>query len=150
MEGVSDRRNIVRASSNYSKMAEAIGVAEQQQAFKPKGKLVPADLDMSDFSPETLDMLKTAMLIHSKGVTEETMPILMKPTPPGLEKRLMEDILTKRNRHLLKVLHEQLPESRHIIIPWGAAHMPEIAREIEKSGFRPGDTREYHAIRFGS
>jgi hypothetical protein len=42
-----------------------------------------------------------------------------------------------------------LPESRHIIIPWGAAHMPEIAREIEKSGFRPGATREYHAIRFG-
>lgn len=150
MEGVSDHRKVVRASSNYSKMAESIGVAEQQQVFKPKGKLVPADLDMSDFSPETLDMLKTAMLIHSKGVTAETMPILMKPTPPGLEKRLMEDILTKRNRHLLKVLHEHLPESRHIIIPWGAAHMPEIAREIEKSGFRPGDTREYHAIRFGS
>jgi hypothetical protein len=149
MEGVSDRRKVVQASSNYSKMAEAIGVAEQQQVFKPKGKLVPADLDMSDFSPETLDMLKTAMLIHSKGVTAETMPILMKPTPPGLEKRLMEDILTKRNRHLLKVLHEHLPESRHIIIPWGAAHMPEIAREIEKSGFRPGATREYHAIRFG-
>jgi hypothetical protein len=150
MEGVSDNKKVVQAASNYSKMAESIGVAEQQQVFRPKGQLVAADLDMSDFSPETLDMLKTAMLIHSKGVTAETMPILMKPTPPGLEKILMEDILTKRNRHLLKVLHEHLPESQHIIIPWGAAHMPEIAREIEKSGFRVTATRDYTAIRFGS
>jgi hypothetical protein len=150
MEGVSDNRKVVQASSNYSKMAESIGVAEQQQVFRPKGKLVAADLDMSDFSPETLVMLKTAMLVHSKGVTAETMPILMKPTPPGLEKILMEDILTKRNRHLLKVLHEHLPESNHIVIPWGAAHMPEISREIEKSGFKVTATRDYTAIRFGS
>jgi hypothetical protein len=150
MEGVSDNRKVVQASSNYSKMAESIGVAEQQQVFRPKGKLVAADLDMSDFSPETLDLLKTAMLVHSKGVTAETMPILMKPTPPGLEKILMEDILTKRNRHLLKVLHEHLAESNHIVIPWGAAHMPEISREIEKSGFKVTATRDYTAIRFGS
>jgi hypothetical protein len=149
MEGVSDRKQVVTAGSNYSKMAESIGVVEQQSAFKPRGEIVAADMDMSEFSPATIDMLKTAMLIHSKGVTAETMPILMKPTPPGLEKLLMDDILTKRNHHLLKVLHERLPNSRHIVVPWGAAHMPEIAREIEKSGFRVTDTREYTAIRFG-
>jgi hypothetical protein len=150
MEGVSDNRKLVQAPSNYSKMAESIGVVEQQKAFKPRGVIVPADVDMSEFSPETLTMLKSAMLIHSKGVTAETLPILMSPAPPGLEKRLMEDILTKRNRHLLEVLHQKLPESHHIIVPWGAAHMPEIAREIEKSGFKLAATRRYMAIRFGS
>lgn len=149
MEGVSDRKHVVTAASGYSKMAESIGVVEQQSVFKPRGEIVAADMDMSDFSPATIDMLKTAMLIHAKGVTAETLPILMKPTPPGLEEALMDDILTKRNRHLLKVLHERLPTAEHIVVPWGAAHMPEIAREIEKSGFRVKETQQYIAIRFG-
>jgi len=149
MEGVSDHKNILTAKTGYSKMAEAAGVVEQQKHFKPKGRLVAADLDMSDFSAETLDLLKATMLIHSKGVTGETMPILMKPTPPDLQRQLMHDIMTKRNHHLLKVIREQLPEARHIIVPWGAAHMPEIAYEIRKSGFKQTSSRELMAIRFG-
>lgn len=149
MEGVSDLKKVVKTSSNYSKMAEAFGVVEQQKVFKPQGEIVAADIDMSDFSPETIDLLKTSMLLHSKGITSETLPILMKPTPPGLEKRLMEDILEKRNVHLLKVLHERLPSSKHIIVPWGAAHMPGISREIEKSGFKAISAQPYMAIRFG-
>jgi hypothetical protein len=38
----------------------------------------------------------------------------------------------------------------NIIVPWGAAHMPEIAREIQKAGFRLHEHREYVAIRFRS
>ena len=150
MEGVSDRQKLTATHSDYSKMATAIGGVEQTQVFKPQGELVAADVDMSSFSPATLGMLKTAMLLHAKGVTAETLPILMKPTPPGLEKQLMEDILTKRNHHLLGVIRERIPTSEIIIVPWGAAHMPELAREIQKQGFRPVDTREFLAIRFGS
>ncbi len=150
MEGVSDRQKIAAIHSDYSKMATALGGVEQAQVFKPQGELVAADVDMSSFSPETLGMLKTAMLLHAKGVTAETLPILMKPTPPGLEKQLMDDILTKRNHHLLGVIKERLPTSDNIVIPWGAAHMPEVAREIGKLGFRPVETREFLAIRFGS
>lgn len=150
MEGVSDRQKLTTTHSDYSKMATAIGGVQQTQVFKPQGELVAADVDMSSFSPATLDLLKTAMLLHAKGVTPETLPILMKPTPPGLEKQLMDDILTKRNQHLLGVIRERLPTSEQIIVPWGAAHMPELAREIQKLGFRPVDTREFLAIRFGS
>lgn len=150
MEGVSDLQKLSAIHSDYSKMATAIGGVEQAQVFKPQGELVAADVDMSSFSPATLGMLKTAMLLHAKGVTAETLPILMKPTPPGLEKQLMEDILTKRNHHLLGVIRERLPTSGNIVVPWGAAHMPEVAREIRKLGFRPVDTREFLAIRFGS
>ena len=62
----------------------------------------------------------------------------------------MDDILTKRNRHLLGVLEERLPTSEIIVVPWGAAHMPEIHREIQKLGFRVTETKDYVAIRFGS
>ena len=50
----------------------------------------------------------------------------------GPQKR--PDILLKRNEHLLKELRERLPESDNFIIPWGAVHMPGIAKEIQKSG----------------
>ena len=150
MEGVSDRSKVVKTRLDYSRAAASVGGVEQVKAFKPQGELVPADVDMSSFSPETLELLKTAMLVHAKGVTAETLPLLMKPTPPGLEVLLMEDLLTKRNRHLLDVLEARLPKSDSIIVPWGAAHMPEIAREIQKLGFRAVETRDYVAIRFGS
>jgi hypothetical protein len=148
MEGVSDNKKLLAPTRGYSKMAETIGVAEQQDAFKPKGRLVAADVDMSEFSPATIEMLKNAMLIHSQGITPETLPLLTKPTPKGLERQLLDDILTKRNRHVLRMIREHLPHSEEIIVPWGAAHMPGIAREIEKSGFRLGETRDYPAIRF--
>lgn len=148
LEGVSDNQKLFTVQGGYSKMAEAAGVVEQQKHFKPKGRLVPADMDMSEFSKETLEMLKGAMLVHSKGITEETLPILMKPAPPDLRDKLMDDILTKRNHHLLKVIERELPDTREIIIPWGAAHMPEIAEEIQKTGFKPVFTREMMSIRF--
>jgi hypothetical protein len=150
LEGVSDRENLAEVHSDYSKMAATVGGVEQTKVFKPQGELVHADVDISSFSPTTVDLLKTAMLLHSKGVTAETLPILMKPAAPGLEKQLLEDILTKRNQHLLGVIRERLPTSKNIIVPWGAAHMPEIAREIEKDGFRVKETEDFMAIRFGS
>jgi hypothetical protein len=150
MEGVTDTTQLVNTHSDYSKMAGALGGVEQTKAFKPKGEIVAADMDMSQFSPATLDLLKTAMLLHAKGVTPETLPILMKPTPPGLENQLMDDILTKRNHHLLGVIQERLPTAEILVVPWGAAHMPEIHREIQKLGFHVVDTKEYVAIRFGS
>jgi hypothetical protein len=148
LEGVSDQKNLFNVQGSYAKMAQAAGVVEQKTHFKPKGRLVPADMDMSEFSNETRELLKGAMLIHSKGITEETMPILMKPTPPDLQTRLMEDILTKRNQHLLTIIERELPNTREIIIPWGAAHMPEIAAELQTKGFKPISSREMIAIHF--
>ncbi len=149
MEGVTNAQKVVNAPMDYSRAASAVGAVEQADAFRPPGELVAADVDMSAFSPATLDLLRNAILIHSKGVTAETLPILLKPTPPDLTRQLMDDILTKRNHHLLGVLREHLPRARQIIVPWGAAHLPEIAREIQRLGFRQVDQREYIAIRFG-
>jgi len=150
MEGVSDQGNLLDVHSNYSNMAESVGGVEQVKVFKPRGRIVPADVDMSTFSPASLELLKTVLMVHTKGVTAETLPYLMKPAKPGLEKELLDDILTKRNHHLLGVIREWLPQAQTIVVPWGAAHMAEIAREIQKLGFRHVATREYTAIRFGS
>jgi len=150
MEGVSDKESVMASHLDYSKMASVVGGVQQVTTFKPRGEIVAADVDVSSFSAATLEMLRNAMLVHAKGLTPETLPILMKPTPPGLERQLMYDLLTMRNRHLLEVLQDRLQNSGNIIVPWGAAHMPGISREIQKSGFHMVEKQEYVAIRFGS
>lgn len=148
MEGVSDNRGLITNSISYKKMATSLGVAEQQAAFVPKGEMVRADLDVSEFAPKTIDFLNLVMLMQTKGLTEETLARAMQYSEPQFEKQLFEDILHKRNRHLLKEIETRLARSETLIVPWGAAHMPDVARGILKSGFRVVETQDYVAIRF--
>lgn len=158
MEGVSDKDHLLatdpqkpsEGKPGYSRMANSLGVAEQQNEFRPLSEMVAADVDVSVFSRSTIDLLKQVLLVHSKGVNAKTLPFMMTPGDPGLEAKLFDDLLTKRNEHLLGVIREQLTRAEKIIVPWGAAHMPGISREILKSGFRLEETKEYVAIRFGS
>jgi hypothetical protein len=62
--------------------------------------------------------------------------------PPDFEKQLWDDILTKRNQHLLKIIESRLTLSDTIVVPWGAAHMPGLAKQIEKMGFHQEENRK--------
>jgi hypothetical protein len=152
MEGVTDDRNLLTNKITYKRMATSLGLAEQHEEFNPtQGELVPADVDVEQFTANTIGLLNLAMLIHSKGVNTETVLTMLRfSPPPHYEEELLDDLLRKRNRHLLEELHARLSQTEHIIVPWGVAHMPEIAKEIQKAGFRLVETREYIAIRFGS
>ena len=151
LEGVTDNRNLLTNKITYKRMATSLGVAEQQNEFQPRGNLVQADVDVEQFTTNTIDFLNLVMLVHSKGVNAETVPKLLGYSPPPhFGEQLMDDLLRKRNRQLLGKIHAQLSQSDSIIVPWGAAHIPEIAREIQKSGFRLTESREYLAIRFRS
>ncbi|MBL9189898.1 MAG: hypothetical protein JNK23_20630 [Opitutaceae bacterium] len=146
--GVTNPRRSSSSHSGYSRAASLIGGVEQRDFFKPRGTIVAADLDMRDFSPPTLGVLKSVTLINEKGLTRETLPLVLKPMPPSWDKHLLDDLITKRNRHLLGVIGQHLPTSDMIVVPWGAAHMPEIHREILKLGFQVVETKDYTAIRF--
>ena len=131
-------------------MATSLGLAEQQKEFKPsRTQIVHADVDAEQFATNTIDFLNLAMLLHSNGMNAQNFAALMQYSEhPDFQEQLVDDVLRKRNRHLLKEIQAQLSESDHLIVPWGAAHMPEIAKEIQKSGFRLDQTQEYIAIRF--
>lgn len=152
MEGVMDRNNLLTNKPSYKRMATSLGLSDQQKEFKPSpGGSISADMDVSEFAPETIEMINLIMLIHANGLTPETIAKITQYSPsPGSEKRLWEDILTKRNRHLLGEIDSGLLRSDTIVVPWGAAHMPEIAREIQKKGFRVTKTRDFVVIGFGS
>ena len=152
LEGVTDNRNLLTNKITYERMATSLGLAEQQREFRPsRGELVHADVDVEQFSPGTIALLNLAMLIHTKGVNAgNLLKLIQFSPPPHFEEQLFDDLLRKRNRRLLQEIKARLSQSENIIVPWGAAHIPELAKEIQKSGFRLDETREYVVIRFGS
>ena len=150
MEGVTDDGNRLTNKISYKRMAKALGLAEQKQTFAPGGNRgVRADVDVGQFTQQTLDFLNLVMLIHSKGATvENVMKLMQWSPPPDFEKQLFDDILIKRNEHLMQEIQSHLPLSDDLVVPWGVAHMPGIAREIQKSGFHLSETHDYFVIRF--
>jgi hypothetical protein len=150
LEGVTDKRNLITNNITYKRMAKSIGAVEQHEAFKPRGELVAADVDVGVFSPETISFLNVVMRIHSKGLTAQNLiPLLEFPQSAHFQEQLLDDLLLKRNEHLLGEIHSHLADTNEIIVPWGAAHMPGIEAGIRKEGFRLADTKDYVAIGFG-
>jgi len=151
MEGVTDREHLLTNHITYKRMAATLGLSEQQKEFKPSDEQVErADVDVKEFTSTTIGFLNLVMRIHSQGLNAVTLMQLMSfSPPPGFEKELFDDLLRKRNRRLLSEVKARLPETESIVVPWGAAHMPEIAREIQKDGFQLKESRDYSVIRFG-
>jgi hypothetical protein len=152
MEGVSDDQNLLTNKVSYKRMAKSLGLAEQHEEFRPvQGEWVRADVDVGEFAPTTIDLLNIVMLLHARGVSLETlMPLLSYSPPRAVQEQVWDDLLRKRNRHLLDELKARLPESDYLIVPWGAAHMPGIAREIQNSGFQLAEKQDYKVISFGT
>jgi hypothetical protein len=150
MEGVTDNENLLTNKLSYKRMAKSLGLTEQKQEFNPtNGEIVAADVDVDEFSTNTIGLLNLVTLVHSKGLSAEILLQLAQYAPsPGFEKQLFDDLLTKRNQHLLGEIHSHLEQSDNIMVPWGVAHMPGIAKEIQKAGFHLDETHEYDVIRF--
>ncbi len=153
MEGVSDEGNLLTNKISYKRMAKTLGLAEQKETFAPSesaSEVVRADVDVDEFSPSTIDFLNLVMLFHAQGATPENISRMMQYSPPpGFEEQLFDDLLTKRNAHLLGEIRSNLQTSDNIMVPWGVAHMPGLAREIQKYGFHLSETREIVVIPFG-
>ncbi len=152
MEGVTDEKNLLTNKVSYQRAARSLGLAEQQKVFRPtRGQPVRADVDISEFTPVTISVLNLAMLFHARGFTGETIAkALQFSGPPHLEEQLLDDLVKKRNQHVMKELKTQLSNYDDIVVPWGAAHIPGLAEEIQRAGFQLKETREYQVIHFRS
>jgi len=150
MEGVTDENNLLTNKITYKRMAKSLGLAEQHEKFEPtRGKMVRADVDVDQFSRDTIDLLNLAMLVHARGLTPDNVRKFMQYSPPNhFEKELIDDLVKKRNRHVVEEIQSRLSQTDNIMVPWGVAHMPGIAVEIQKSGFRLDGTQEYMVIQF--
>lgn len=152
LEGVTDRQNLLTNRLSYRRAAKSLGLAEQHHDLDlHQGELVRADVDVQEFSSNTIAMLNLVALVHSRGLDAGTLSLLLRASPPPeVQQELLADLLLKRNEHLLQELRARLPQSDNFVIPWGAAHMPGLARELQKSGFCLVESHDYVSIRFGS
>ncbi len=150
LEGVTDTNNLLTHRLSYQRAAKFLHLAEQHYSFSTNtGKSFRADVDVSNFSSNTIVLLNLVTLVHSEGVNAHTISLLLECSPSEeSEQELLDDLLLKRNQHVLEVLQARLPEADNFVIPWGAAHMAGLAREIQKSGFRLEATRDVVSIRF--
>jgi hypothetical protein len=150
MEGVTDDKNLLTNRISYKRMAATLGLSEQQREFKPvEVEMVSADVDVSQFTSNTIGLLNLVMLVHARGLTAETVSALVGFTaPPHLEEQVLDDLVRKRNEHVLQVLHDKLPGPNPLVVPWGVAHMPGIAEGITASGFHLAEAQDYRVIRF--
>jgi hypothetical protein len=150
MEGVSDNSNLLTNKITYQRMATSLGLAEQQEEFHPaQVEMVMADVDVEEFTTNTIGFLNLVMLVHGRGLNAETMrQTLGFSPPPHFEEDLLNDLLRKRNRHVLDEIQTRLPQPEPTIVPWGVAHMPGIEAGIQASGFRLAETRDYTVIHF--
>lgn len=150
MEGVTDENNLITNKISYQRMAKSLGLAEQHVVFGPgRGRMVRADVDVDQFSQDTLDFLNLAMLVHAKGLTPDNLQKLLQYTPTAhQEEEFVDDLVTKRNQHLVGEIQSHLSQTDNLMVPWGVAHMPGIAKAIQESGFRLDSTQEYMVIQF--
>lgn len=152
VEGVTDHRNLLERPINYRRMARSLGLAEQQEEFQPEQVVaVHADVDVEVFSKNTIEFLKLASLLHTEGLSAEVFrKIVEKSQNPSLPRELWDDILHRRNAHLLGVIQELLPETDVLVVPWGAAHMPGLARDLAARGFGVAEVNNLRVLRFAT
>ena len=151
MEGVSDKENCMKQKLSYQKLAKAIGVAEQKSVKVPEhGKLIYADLDVKDFSEVTRSFLKKVTLFYSQKITLASyLQVSSEAQNPALIRSLLDDLIIKRNQHVVHEIEVALPRWEKIVVPWGAMHMQGISLAIQAEGFRLKSFAEEQSIRFG-
>ena len=71
MEGVTDEHHLITNGISYQRMAHSLGLVEQKKEFKPRGEVIDADIDVDEFSTNTIDLLNRVMLLHTKALIRQ-------------------------------------------------------------------------------
>lgn len=174
-EGVSDDRELLRSRLDYGRVADFLGLASQEKMLfrgrlieedefdalrpRPRGEKKPtaetdilrADLDVSAFRPPTLLVLDAIgkQLRESPSFVQGFLALnawAEKNITPEMNEIVVDDILHRRNREVIRHLGKALENYDTVVIPWGALHMKEIEEEVLERGFRLREERERVSI----
>lgn len=172
-EGLSDDGNLLRNRFDYGRVADFLGLTSQEKllfrgrlieedefdAARPDSRgrsetdILRADLDVSAFRPPTI------LVLDAIGKQLRESPSFMKGftalnawgekhITSEMNEIIIDDILHRRNRELIRHLGKALERYDTVVIPWGALHMKEIEEEVLRRGFRLREERERVSIDF--
>ncbi len=177
-EGVTDDKDLLQNRLNYGRVAAFLGLTSQEKMLfrgkliEPEALEAPrvrsrdpgekkqtgpdilrADLDVSAFRPPTILFLNAIgkHLQESQSLVKGLLAInawAEKNISPEMNEIIMDDILHRRNREVIRHLGRALDRYDTVVIPWGALHMKEIEEEVLKRGFVLQEERERVSIDF--
>jgi hypothetical protein len=115
--------------------------------------ILRADVDISAFHPPTILLLNTMgkQLQESHSLVKGLLAVnawAEKNITREMNDVIMDDILYRRNREVVRYLGKALARYDTVVIPWGAMHMKEIEEEVLKRGYRLQEERERVSIDF--
>ena len=110
-----------------------------------------ADIDVSDLSPSTLRFLEAVGTVFQSPTFSEAMQRYIAISQQFKEdevKGVMDEILTKRNDHVIAAFDKYEPQYRLIYMPWGALHLPGIEDKILARGYKVQSVRMLPLARY--
>jgi hypothetical protein len=165
-EGVSDRDGLLREGLAYGNVARPLGLVVQPSleaavaeleggnADAARGpRVVRADLDLRDFSGETIAFLRALSYVLASAdfaTALERAREFSRDFDAQRSTRILRDLLERRNLHLIGVLDAALPEHASIVVPWGALHLPEIERALLERGFQRTGERGLRLVHYAT
>ncbi|MGH8048098.1 MAG: hypothetical protein ACREKL_12720 [Chthoniobacterales bacterium] len=168
LEGITDKTGLLKTHFSYSGLAKWLGLTSQEStslqnavpaseaaqggASQPHVRYRHADVDVSVFSPLTIQFINTiGVILSSSSVGDALHAINAANSPfnePGAEELVLKDILDKRNAHLVSEIDGALKTSQIVIIPWGALHLPFVEGVLEERGFKEVRRTDHVVVRF--
>lgn len=146
-EGVSDEDDLLgRNGIGYSRVAERLGLEQQHAIESQDFEVRNADVDVKEFEEGTLELLRLSFAVWAADdpltAWVEQSAYVGRQDPNALYATLYKDIVVGRNEHLLGEIEASRSEFDHIVVPWGAAHMPGLTNELEAKGYVAGEWTE--------
>ncbi len=166
-EGISDVEGRVRVNLSYEPLAEALGLGMQPDLAEVLDELRGdsdgcaerwphlrhADVDASEFSPETLAFIgQVAQVLDAAdpGAALRAFGAQLRSLDSAAWLAISHDILERRNQHVVGELDAALPDYAVVVIPWGALHMPGIQQQLLERGFERVDAQQRLAAGYGA
>lgn len=144
-EGVTDKNHLMKAQLDYSAAADSVGLSTQPDLVgkRKEPATQPCDADISDFSPTTVAILNGIARALQTAAGGDALGALQSLS--SMEDKdaatVIKDIIETRNMKVVEGVQKALEQYPHVAVPWGAAHMPGIEREILRMDFQRTDVR---------
>lgn len=132
LEGILDRKELLGSFVPHTETE--YGMTSQMGTFnkwiKTRYNFILSDLDIADFSANVRDHAIKSFSKESpfQGVLDSGLD------KKGSDKK-NEQILRERNERLMRVFDVEEPKYKDIVITWGSAHTPYIAKSLQERGY---------------
>ncbi len=113
-------------------------VLNESNSVRVAADVLYADIDLSEFSDDTIAFLKGVGEVFSSESLAETLRNYFAFSASATQEEVdavFDEILYMRNNVLMTVFDEQLSSRDAFIIPWGAMHMPDLEKQLTDRGF---------------